>query len=68
MYDVKTAVAGSRFPGSAKPTCFAELPLDRLYASPANVRAREDAENRAARTIADDIKTRLAATLSNSTI
>lgn len=34
----------------------------------ANVRAREDAENRAARTIADDIKTRLAATLSNSKI
>jgi LPS-assembly lipoprotein len=32
----------------------------------ANVRAREDAENRAARTIADDIKTRLAAVLSNS--
>lgn len=32
----------------------------------ANVRAREDAENRAARTIADDIKTRLAAGLSRS--
>ena len=45
MYDVKTAVAGSRFPGSAKPTCFAELPLDRLYASPANVRARDADQN-----------------------
>lgn len=32
----------------------------------ANVRAREDAENRAARTIADDIKTRLAAVLSSN--
>ena len=32
----------------------------------ANVRAREDAENRAARTISDDIKTRLAATLSSN--
>jgi LPS-assembly lipoprotein len=34
----------------------------------ANVRAREDAENRAARTISDDIKTRLAAALSSGTI
>jgi LPS-assembly lipoprotein len=33
-----------------------------------NVRAREDAENRAARTVADDIKTRLAAVLSSSKI
>jgi LPS-assembly lipoprotein len=33
-----------------------------------NVRAREDAENRAARTVADDIKTRLAAVLSSSQI
>lgn len=32
----------------------------------ANVRAREDAENRAARTISDDIKTRLAAVLSSN--
>jgi LPS-assembly lipoprotein len=32
----------------------------------ANVRAREDAENRAARTVADDIKTRLAAVLSSN--
>lgn len=31
-----------------------------------NVRAREDAENRAARSVADDIKTRLAAILSRS--
>jgi hypothetical protein len=31
------------------------------------VRAREDAENRAARTIADDLKTRLAAYLSRTT-
>jgi LPS-assembly lipoprotein len=34
----------------------------------ANVRARDDAEARAARTIADDIKTRLAAALSDSRI
>lgn len=34
----------------------------------ANVRAREDAENRAARSIADDIKTRLAAALSSEKI
>lgn len=34
----------------------------------ANVRAREDAENRAARTIADDIKTRLAMALSSDKI
>jgi LPS-assembly lipoprotein len=34
----------------------------------ANVRAREDAENRAARSVADDIKTRLAAMLSSSQI
>ncbi|MGE0766979.1 MAG: LPS assembly lipoprotein LptE [Hyphomicrobiaceae bacterium] len=33
-----------------------------------NVRARDDAENRAARTVADDIKTRLAATLSSNRI
>jgi len=33
-----------------------------------NVRAREDAENRAARTIADDIRTRLAAALSSNSI
>lgn len=33
-----------------------------------NVRAREDAENRAALTVADDIKTRLAATLSRGDI
>lgn len=32
----------------------------------ANVRAREDAENRAAKTVADDIKTRLAATLAGN--
>ena len=32
----------------------------------ANVRAREDAENRAARTISDDIRTRLAAVLSSN--
>ncbi|MGE0698342.1 MAG: LPS assembly lipoprotein LptE [Hyphomicrobiaceae bacterium] len=34
----------------------------------ANVRAREDAENRAARTIADDIKTRLAVVLSSGKV
>lgn len=33
-----------------------------------NVRAREDAENRAAQTVADDIKTRLAAALSSNRI
>jgi len=32
----------------------------------ANVRARDDAENRAARTVADDVKTRLAAALSGT--
>jgi len=33
-----------------------------------NVRARDDAENRAARTVADDIKTRLAAVMSSGKI
>jgi LPS-assembly lipoprotein len=39
-------------------------PYERFESPYANVRAREDAENRAARTISDDLKTRLAAYLS----
>ena len=42
----------------------ARAPFERFEAIYSNVRAREDAENRAARTIAEDIKTRLAAYLS----
>ena len=41
--------------------------FERFESIYSNVRAREDAENRAARTIADDLKTRLAAYLSRST-
>jgi LPS-assembly lipoprotein len=39
-------------------------PYERFESPYSNVRAREDAENRAARTISDDLKTRLAAYLS----
>lgn len=39
--------------------------FDRFSSIYSNVRAREDAENRAARTIADDLKVRLAAYLSS---
>ena len=40
--------------------------FERFESIYSNVRAREDAENRVARTIADDLKTRLAAYLSRS--
>jgi LPS-assembly lipoprotein len=42
----------------------ARAPFERFESVYSNVRAREDAENRAARTISDDLKTRLAAYLS----
>jgi LPS-assembly lipoprotein len=42
----------------------ARAAFERFESIYSNVRAREDAENRAARTIAEDIKTRLAAYLS----
>jgi LPS-assembly lipoprotein len=45
-------------------TSHARAPFERFEAIYSNVRAREDAENRAARTIAEDLKTRLAAYLS----
>jgi LPS-assembly lipoprotein len=45
-------------------TSHARAPFERFEAIYSNVRAREDAENRAAQTIASDIKTRLAAYLS----
>ena len=45
-------------------TSHARAPFERFESIYSNVRAREDAENRAARTIADDLKTRLAAYLS----
>ena len=41
--------------------------FERFESIYSNVRAREDAENRVARTIADDLKTRLAAFLSRAT-
>jgi LPS-assembly lipoprotein len=47
-------------------TSHARAPFERFESVYANVRAREDAENRAARTIADDLKTRLAAYLSRA--
>jgi LPS-assembly lipoprotein len=45
-------------------TSNARAPFERFESVYSNVRAREDAENRAARIIADDLKTRLAAYLS----
>jgi LPS-assembly lipoprotein len=42
----------------------ARAAFERFESTYSSVRAREDAENRAARTVADDIKTRLAAYLS----
>jgi LPS-assembly lipoprotein len=45
-------------------TSFARAPFERFEAIYSNVRARQDAENRAARTISEDLKTRLAAYLS----
>lgn len=47
-------------------TSHARAPFERFESIYSNVRAREDAENRAARTIAEDLKTRLAAYLSRS--
>lgn len=45
----------------------ARASFERFESVYSSVRAREDAENRAARTIAEDLKTRLAAFLSRST-
>jgi LPS-assembly lipoprotein len=45
----------------------ARAAFERFESIYSNVRAREDAENRAARTIAEDLKTRLAAYLSRPT-
>jgi LPS-assembly lipoprotein len=47
---------------------YARAGFDRFSSIYSNVRAREDAENRTARTIADDLKIRLAAFLSNDRI
>jgi LPS-assembly lipoprotein len=44
----------------------ARAPFERFESVYSNVRAREDAENRVARTIAEDLKTRLAAYLSRA--
>ena len=40
--------------------------FERFQSIYSNVRARDDAENRAARTVADDLKTRVAIYLSNA--
>jgi LPS-assembly lipoprotein len=48
-------------------TSHARAGFERFTSIYANVRGREDAENRVARTIADDLKTRLAAYLSRAT-
>lgn len=48
-------------------TSHARAGFERFESIYSNVRAREDAENRVARTIADDLKTRLAAYLSRTT-
>jgi LPS-assembly lipoprotein len=47
-------------------TSHARAGFERFESIYSNVRARDDAENRVARTIADDLKTRLAAYLSRS--
>ena len=47
---------------------YARAGFDRFPSIYSNVRAREDAENRTARTIAEDLKGRLAAFLSNDRI
>lgn len=47
-----------------KGTSYSRAPFERFQSIFSNVRAREDAENRAARTIGDDLKSRLAAYLS----
>ena len=48
-------------------TSHARAGFERFVSIYSNVRARDDAENRVARTIADDLKTRLAAYLSRAT-
>ena len=48
-------------------TSHARAGFERFESIYSNVRAREDAENRVARTIADDLKTRLATYLSRAT-
>jgi LPS-assembly lipoprotein len=48
-----------------KGTSHARAGFERFQAIYSNVRARDDAENRAARTVADDIKTRVATYLSS---
>jgi LPS-assembly lipoprotein len=48
-------------------TSHARAGFERFTSIYSNVRAREDAENRVARTIADDLKSRLAAYLSRAT-
>jgi LPS-assembly lipoprotein len=48
-------------------TSHARAGFERFTSIYANVRGREDAENRVARTIADDLKSRLAAYLSRAT-
>ncbi len=47
-------------------TSSARASFERFSAIYANVRAREDAENRAAKTIAEDLKTRVATYLSGA--
>jgi len=47
-------------------TSHARASFERFAAIYSNVRAREDAENRAARTVADDLKTRIATYLSRA--
>ena len=49
-------------------TSNARAGFERFQSIYSNVRAREDAENRAARTVADDLKTRLAAYLSGASL
>jgi LPS-assembly lipoprotein len=49
-------------------TSYGRAGFERFQQIYSNVRARQDAENRAATTVADDIKTRLAAALSSSRI
>src|SRR5262249_40594172 len=52
--------------GVLQGTSNARAGYERFQSIYSNVRAREDAENRAARTVADDLKTRLAAYLSGA--
>ena len=47
---------------------YARASFDRNLSVYSNVRARDDAENRAAKTIADDLKSRLSAFLSNDKV